>query len=60
MESPGPQPQIESFSNLLVEDENRKQKIDLQKLFTPSTDFEEIKPGKNRKSSSLFSLKYTN
>ncbi|XP_063704142.1 titin isoform X2 [Culicoides brevitarsis] len=49
MESPGPQPQIESFSNLLVEDENRKQKIDLQKLFTPSTDFEEIKPGKNRK-----------
>uniref|UniRef100_A0A336LVM6 CSON002456 protein n=1 Tax=Culicoides sonorensis TaxID=179676 RepID=A0A336LVM6_CULSO len=49
MESPGPLPQMESFSNLIVEDENRKQKIDLQKLFTPSTDFEEIKPGKNRK-----------
>lgn len=31
-----------------LQDENRKQKIDLQKLFTPS-DFEEIKPGKTRK-----------
>lgn len=37
------------FLSLYLQDVGKKQKIDLQKLFTPSTDFEEIKPGKNRK-----------